>query len=114
FCDWGQAVANKVQELPLERVEGELAWIAEKKIPYLYIVDANYGIRRRDLEIIRELGRLKAQTGYPQYVFLHLTKNASERHLETVFALHETGIGTTLALSSQDFDHQVLLAVRRD
>ncbi len=114
FCDWGQAIESRVEELPVERVFGELAWIARRQIPYLYIVDANYGIRRRDLEIIRELGRLKAQTRYPQYVFLHLTKNASERHLETVFALHEAGIGTTLALSSQDFDQQVLLAVRRD
>ena len=114
FCDWGQAIESSVEELPRQRLSDELAWIARRKIPYLYIVDANYGIRRRDLEIVRELGRLKQETGFPQYVFLHLTKNASERHLETVFALHEAGIGTTLALSSQDFDKQVLLAVKRD
>ena len=114
FCDWGQAIASKVNELPLPRLQAELDWIVERKIPYLYIVDANYGIRRRDLEIIRAIGQLKARTGYPQYVFFHLTKNATERHLEVVLALREAGIGTHLALSAQDFEPKVLAAVRRD
>jgi radical SAM superfamily enzyme YgiQ (UPF0313 family) len=114
FCDWGQAIASRVYELPIERIHGELDWIARRRIPYLYIVDANYGIRRRDIEIIHELGRLKAQTGYPQYVFFHLTKNATERHLGVVLALREAGIATHLALSAQDFEPRVLLAVKRD
>lgn len=114
FCDWGQAIASKVNELPLPRIQAELEWIARRRIPYLYIVDANYGIRRRDLGIVQFIGRLKAATGYPQYVFFHLTKNATERHLEVVLALREAGIGTHLALSAQDFEPRVLEAVRRD
>ncbi|MGZ6142502.1 MAG: B12-binding domain-containing radical SAM protein, partial [Myxococcales bacterium] len=114
FCDWGQAIASRVNELPRERIFAELAWIAERRIPYLYIVDANYGIRKRDLEIIREIGRCKARTGFPQYVFFHLTKNATERHLEVVTALREAGIGTHLALSAQDFEPRVLVAVKRE
>jgi radical SAM superfamily enzyme YgiQ (UPF0313 family) len=114
FCDWGQAVASKVHELPLERLHAELAWIAERRIPYIYIVDANFGIRRRDVEIVRELGRLRAETGFPQYVFFHLTKNATERHLEVVLGLRAAGIATHLALSAQDFEPRVLEAVKRD
>ena len=114
FCDWGQAVASRVNELPLERVHGELAWIAARQIPYLYIVDANYGMRRRDLDIVREIGRLRGATGFPQYVFFHLTKNATERHLEVVLALREAGVMTHLALSAQDFEPRVLAAVKRD
>ena len=114
FCDWGQAIASRVNELPLSRIRDELAWIASKRIPYLYIVDANYGIRRRDLEIIREIGRCKERTGFPQYVFFHLTKNATERHLDVVTALREAGIGTHLALSAQDFEPRVLVAVKRE
>ena len=114
FCDWGQAVASPVHELPLERLHGELAWIGERRVPYVYIVDANYGMRRRDVEIVREIGRVKARTGFPQYVFFHLTKNATERHLDVVFALKEAGIATHLALSAQDFDPRVLEAVKRE
>src|SRR5437870_1999693 len=82
FCDWGQAIASKVNEVPMERLQQELEWIAARRIPYLYLVDANFGIRKRDVEIIRRIGELKARTGFPQYVFFHLLKNATERHLE--------------------------------
>ena len=114
FCDWGQAIGTPVREIPIERVRAELAWIANRSIRYLYIIDANYGIRRRDLEIVEEIGRLKAATGFPTYVFFHLTKNATARHLELVSVLRNAGIGTHLALSAQDFEPRVLRAVRRD
>ncbi len=114
FCDWGAAIASRVHELPLERVYAELAWIARRRVPYLYIVDANYGMRRRDVDIIREIGRLKVETGFPRYVFFHLTKNATERHLDVVLALREAGIATHLALSAQDFEERVLVAIKRD
>jgi radical SAM superfamily enzyme YgiQ (UPF0313 family) len=114
FCDWGQAINSRVHELPLERLHQELSFIARRRIPYLYIVDANYGMRRRDLDLVREIGRVKARTGFPQYVFFHLTKNATERHLEIVTALRDAGIGTHLALSAQDFEARVLLAVKRE
>ncbi|MBK8995135.1 MAG: radical SAM protein [Myxococcales bacterium] len=114
FCDWGQAIQSRVRELPRERLEGELDWIAAQGIPYLYIVDANYGIRKRDLAIVRGIGERRARTGSPAYVFFHLTKNAEERHLELVHALVSAGVGTHLALSAQDFEPRVLRAVKRD
>lgn len=114
FCDWGQAINSRVHELPQERVLAEVEWIAARRIPYLYIVDANFGMRRRDLELVKAIGAVKARTGFPQYVFFHLTKNAQERHLAIVTALREAGIGTHLALSAQDFEERVLLAVKRD
>ncbi|HUJ26286.1 MAG TPA: radical SAM protein [Myxococcales bacterium] len=114
FCDWGQAINSRVHELPQARVLAEVEWIAQRRIPYLYIVDANFGMRRRDLDLVKAIGAIKARTGFPQYVFFHLTKNAQERHLSIVLALREAGIGTHLALSAQDFEERVLLAVKRD
>jgi radical SAM superfamily enzyme YgiQ (UPF0313 family) len=114
FCDWGQAVASRVHELPLDRLHAELRWVGERRIPYVYIVDANYGMRRRDVDIVHEIGRIKAATGFPHYVFFHLTKNATERHLDVVLALRQHGIATHLALSAQDFEPRVLVAVKRD
>ncbi len=114
FCDWGQAIQTRVRELPRERLERELDWIAEREIPYLYIVDANYGIRKRDLGIVQGIGERRVATGNPAYVFFHVTKNANERHLELVRALVDAGVGTHLALSAQDFEPRVLRAVKRD
>ena len=114
FCDWGQAIHSRVHELPSTRIEQELAWIARRQVPYLYLVDANFGIRPRDVDITRSIGRLAREHGAPQFVYFHLTKNATEKNLRTVEILHEHGVGTQVALSMQDFEPEVLLAIRRE
>jgi len=114
FCDWGQATQSKVNELPLGRVERELAWLAERGVPYLYLVDANFGIRRRDEELTRTIGQLAHTHRSPRFVFFHLTKNATTKNLRTVEILQEHGVATQVALSMQDFDADVLLAIKRD
>jgi radical SAM superfamily enzyme YgiQ (UPF0313 family) len=114
FCDWGQATHSRVHELPGARVERELAWLAERKVPYLYLVDANFGIRRRDEDITRAIGELARSHGAPQFVFFHLTKNATAKNLRTVEILREHGVATQVALSMQDFDPDVLVAIKRD
>jgi hypothetical protein len=114
FCDWGQATHSRVHELPSDRIERELAWIGERGVSYLYLVDANFGIRRRDVEITRVIGEVSRARGAPQFVFFHLTKNATEKNLRTVEILRDHGVGTQVALSMQDFDGDVLRAIRRD
>jgi hypothetical protein len=113
FCDWGAATESRVHELPLDRVEAELRWTAERRLPYLYFIDANFGIRPRDVDIIRTLGRLKATHGAPCFVHFHVTKNATAKNLATVEALQDAGIQTQVSLSMQDFDRDVLAAISR-
>jgi len=113
FCDWGQAVHTRVHELPLERVHAELEWIARHGLPYVYIADANFGIRRRDLGIVEHLGNLRRVHGAPAFCYFHLTKNATERNLATVASLHAAGVGCQVVISMQDTDARVLAAVRR-
>lgn len=114
FCDWGQATQSKVHELPLERVLAELGWLAERGVPYLYLVDANFGIRRRDEDLVREIGALARAHHAPRFVFFHLTKNATARNLRTVEILRDHDVATQVALSMQDFDAEVLRAIKRD
>ena len=113
FCDWGQAVHTRVHELPLERVHAELEWIARHGLPYVYIADANFGIRPRDLGIVQHLGDLRRVHDAPLFCYFHLTKNATERNLATVAALHAAGVGCQVVISMQDTDARVLAAVRR-
>jgi radical SAM superfamily enzyme YgiQ (UPF0313 family) len=114
FCDWGQAINGRVHELPLDRVLAELRWISGHGIPYLYIVDANFGIRPRDQAIVDAICDLKRETGLPHFVYFHLTKNAHRSNLRTIEALREASIGSQVALSMQDFDPTVLRAIQRD
>ena len=113
FCDWGQAVASRIYELPLDRVHADLEWIATRQLPYIYLIDANFGIRPRDIEIVRYLAGIKTITGFPKFCHFHLTKNADRRNLATVETLAEAGIGCHVALSMQDFDDTVLEAIKR-
>ena len=114
FCDWGQAIQSRVNELPIARVEQEFEWLGARNIPYLYIVDANFGIRPRDIDIVRHLATVKQRTGFPRYCHFHMTKNAQRKNLATVEALRDAGVGCQVALSMQDFDDQVLVAIKRD
>jgi hypothetical protein len=102
-----------VHELPLERVHDELEWIARHGLPYVYIADANFGIRPRDRGIVQHLGELRRVHDAPAFCYFHLTKNATERNLATVATLHSAGIGCQVVISMQDTDERVLAAVRR-
>lgn len=114
FCDWGQATQSRVYEMPLERVFRELDWIGARQIPSLYFIDANFGIRPRDVDIIEYVTRVKRRTGFPSSCYFHLTKNAQLRNLKTVTVLQEAGIQCRMALSMQDFNADVLKAIKRD
>jgi len=113
FCDWGGATQSRVTELPMERVLAELEWMAAQGLPTLYIIDANFGIRPRDQSITDAVAALKVRSGMPQSCHFHLTKNAHRRNLRTVEVLREAGVACRMALSMQDFDADVLEAIKR-
>jgi hypothetical protein len=106
-------VHARVHELPLERVHAELEWIARRGLRYVYIADANFGIRPRDLGIVQHLGELRRRHDAPVFCYFHLTKNATERNLATVAALHAAGVGCQVVISMQDTDEHVLALARR-
>lgn len=114
FCDWGQATATRVNDIPLERVFGEIAWLAARRVPYVYIIDANFGIRKRDPEIVAHIAALKRTHGVPHFCYFHLTKNATVRNLATVETLMQAEIGCHIAISMQSYEPQVLEAIERD
>lgn len=112
FCDW--SLTKKVVEFPLTRVEAELAWVVAHGLHHVMLADANFGIRPRDAAIARYLAALRARTGRPSSFYWYLTKNDHARNLETIEILHAAGIGTWVGLAVQDFDDDVLAAVKRD
>jgi radical SAM superfamily enzyme YgiQ (UPF0313 family) len=114
FCDWGQATASRVNDIPLDRVFREIEWFAEREVPYLYLIDANFGIRKRDPEIVGRIAELKRSHGAPFFCYFHLTKNATVRNLATVETLMRAEIGCHIAISMQSFEPKVLQAIERD
>lgn len=112
FCDW--SLTKKVVEFPLDRVHAELDWVVARGFSHVMLADANFGIRPRDTGIARRLVELRKETGRPATFYFYLTKNNHGRNLETIEILQAGGIGTWVGLAVQDFDDDVLEAVKRD
>lgn len=112
FCDW--SLTKRVVEAPLDRVHGELAWVVARGFRHVMLADANFGIRPRDLALVRHLADLRRATGLPTSFYFYLTKNDHARNLATIDVLREAGIATWVGLAVQDFDDGVLAAVKRD
>ena len=112
FCDW--SITRQVMEVPLQRIHHEIDWLIAKGFANFCIIDANFGIRRRDHLIAEYLAARKKETGYPSYCYFYLTKNNHERNWTTIQTFHQAGINCTVGLAVQDFDDGVLKAVKRD
>lgn len=78
FCDWGSAVAAKVNSWDLARLYREIEWFADHKIEFIFCADANFGILPRDVDIASRCAEVKQQRGFPQAISVQNTKNATE------------------------------------
>jgi radical SAM superfamily enzyme YgiQ (UPF0313 family) len=115
FCDWGSAVASKVYRFDDERINVEIEWFAERKLPYIWIVDANFGILPRDIGIATHLTEAYRKRRALFGVAKWDTKNQTERSYEIhkIFTKgRAASIGATLSLQSTD--KNTLKIIKRD
>lgn len=113
FCDWGSATMQKMRLFEMERIQGEIEWMARTKIPKLWIADSNFGIFERDLEITRFICETKAKFGYPQLVITNYAKNTKQHLIDIIEMLVEHGLVSTGIVSIQTRDQGTLAAIRR-
>lgn len=114
FCDWGSATGSKVHFVGMDRVFREIDWFGNHKIEFLFLANANFGIKARDIEIARYCAEMKARTGYPSRITASNTKNAQERSFEVqkIFAI--SGLHTGASVSMQSLDRGTLTAIKRN
>jgi len=114
FCDWGSLTYAKIKKFPMPKVIQELTWMAENKIDYVTIADANFGVfTDRDLEVTEKLVELQDIYGYPKVVDATWYKNSSNEILEIVKKFISSGFNRGLTLSVQSMDMDVLTEIRR-
>jgi radical SAM superfamily enzyme YgiQ (UPF0313 family) len=113
FCDWGSAVASKVNQFGLERLYKEVDWFSENKIEFIFCCDANYGILPRDLDITKYVAKVKKDTGYPHALSVQNTKNATERAYLTQKTLAVAGLNKGVTISMQSMDVPTLKNIKR-
>jgi len=114
FCDWGSLTYAKIKKFPMPKVLQELTWMAENKIDYVTIADANFGVfTDRDLEVTNTLVDLQNTYGYPKVVDATWYKNSSDEILEIVKKFISSGFNRGLTLSVQSMDMDVLEEIKR-
>ncbi|CAO3411503.1 radical SAM protein [Azospirillum largimobile] len=114
YCDWGSATAAKVTKFGVDRLVQEADWFSERKIAYVFVCDANFGMIARDLDIVRRVAENRKRTGYPEGFSVQNTKNATERAYQTQKILSDAGLNKGVALSIQTLSQEALVNIRRD
>ena len=114
FCDWGSLTASKVVKFGLERVFAELEWFSSKKLPFLTMTNANFGIfRERDMLIAEKIVELSKTKGYPTGISVSYAKNSNADVFEIVKKFKEANIQTGFILSLQTTTDKVLENIKR-
>jgi radical SAM superfamily enzyme YgiQ (UPF0313 family) len=112
FCTWGIATLNSVRKFPLDRVLEEIRYISKRSpSPRWIIVDANFGMLERDVDIAREIRRVADETGAAlKSTLLFWAKNSTKRTLE-ISRILDLLIDPKIAV--QSLDPEVLKDVKR-
>jgi tRNA A37 methylthiotransferase MiaB len=113
FCDWGSATASKVFRFEMDRLLAELDWFAEKKVQHVFVCDANFGIFPRDIELTERVLSHHQNYGYPRFLSVQNSKNATERTYQIQKLLAQmSSMGATLSM--QSLDKLTLINIKRD
>jgi radical SAM superfamily enzyme YgiQ (UPF0313 family) len=117
YCNSGDTYYNKMSHFSVERVTQDLEYIAKKisetcpHIGVLRLVDDNFGMYKRDQEIVQAIIRIQKRYGYPKKIIVSTGKNQPERILDSVKKLGGS-MGFTAAVQTMDED--VLKAIKRE
>lgn len=114
FCDWGSNTMSKIRKFDIDRVKADLDWLGAHRIDRFMLVDANFGILPRDVEIADLINSTRDRHGgFPRYVFWSAAKNHPDRVVSIAEKLAESGVCTSHALSIQHTHPEVLAATAR-
>ena len=113
FCDWGSLTQQKIKQFDLDRVHAEIEWVAQRRLPVLWLADANFGIFERDVAIAAMIVAAKERTGYPRELYINYAKNVTTHVADIVKMLCQAGLTTQGLVALQTTDADTLQAVQR-
>jgi len=114
YCDWGGATEDKISRMPMEMIYQDIMWMGERRIPYVFLCNANFGILERDIQIAEFFAEAKAKYGFPEAISTQNSKNPKKHTIEALKILQRAGINKATVMSQQSLNPPTLKAVRRD
>ena len=119
FCDWGGNTRSKLIKFDYDTFMKEIDWIYSKKeIGETFLSNANFGILKRDVEIMRGIADVQKKYGRDDFLFVYggLAKNGS-KNLKPIMdiLLNEINIlQHNMKVSFQTHTPEVLKIIKRD
>lgn len=113
FCYWGAATNDRVYRFDEERVKEEIAWIARRGIPFLYVADANWGMLPRDIGLTEHLADCARRHGTPNVVYFSAAKNKPRAVTQIARTLYDAGLVASQPVSMQTLEPASLKAIAR-
>ncbi len=114
FCYFSKGHRDrKIRRFSRERVEKEIHWLNARRMMYLFIADANWGLFPQDIEISRLISKLSKKSGSPMFVYFSSAKNRPDDVLEISKTFKESGISNAQPVSFQSLNPTVLELISR-
>lgn len=113
YCDWGSSAKNKIYPYDIERLCKEIDWFSKNKIEFVFCCDANFGILKRDHDVVRYFIKNKQKYGYPKALSVQSTKNYTEHAYKIYKEMSDAGLSKGVSLSLQSLNEDTLKATKR-
>ena len=111
YCDW--CAGKKMRFFPLEKIFGEIEWLAKHRIAYCFCADSNFGMFERDYEIAQYLVETKKKYGYPEVFRPCYEKNSAERVFRICHLLNSVGMDKGATMAYQTLSPEALKNIGR-
>lgn len=112
YCYWARSGTN-FRAFPMERIIGDLNWMAEHKIPYCVCADANFGILERDEQIADYVIELKEKYSYPEKFETASAKNKDDFTFKINQKLENSGLNRGVSVAVQSMSPETLEIIGR-
>jgi tRNA A37 methylthiotransferase MiaB len=114
YCEWGGGIGSKVSKKSLELIKKDLEIISLLGFDCLEIVDANFGILDRDIDILNCIVENKKVYNNPSdFLIYGLAKAKMEKREKILDVLFENKMCSSYPMSIQAYDEGVLKNVKR-
>lgn len=120
FCDWGGVARSKIHEFEEDKVKDNLECIfKEESIDRVELVDANFGMMKRDEELLDHLITINDDRNKPmKMTFAGFAKNGSKSLFNIIKKIDKNFVSqhksTTAKISFQSHHPEVLKINQRD
>jgi radical SAM superfamily enzyme YgiQ (UPF0313 family) len=115
YCEWGAGgTAAKVSAKPLECIIEDIELLSILGVREIEIIDPNFGILKRDVDIITKIAECKKKYGYPEKIVMYgLTKNSKQNKEKILDVVFDAALVDFYFMAIQSTDKEVLHNVKR-